>query len=196
MTNMRPFLLAILCGTLGAPAGAVAQTPPPLHVLKISSGPSGAETNGTFLLTEERSKFSRTADREVIVFFHWDGVPGPHKLEARWRSPDGGFTSNSVIEYMAAERRFGAYWRIAITPNMQLGTWSIEATVDGQPGGRLTFDVTDAAAMTGTAKVNFRKSDLVLSSVKIPVPQGSGIYRAEIHLDGKPAWRGFVRITP
>ncbi len=142
-------VLVVLCGIPGVATTAAAQTPPPLHVLKIVAGPSGAENNGTFVLTEERLKFSRTADREVIVFFHWDGVPGPHKLEARWRSPDGGFTSNSTIDYTAAERRFGAYWRIAISPTMQLGMWSIEATVDGQPGGRLSFEVTDAAAEKG-----------------------------------------------
>jgi hypothetical protein len=151
MSKSIPVFLGLLCAALCVPAVAVSQTAPaPLHVLKISSGPSGTETNGTFLLTEQREKFSRTADREVIVLFSWEGVPGPHKLEAKWRSPDGGFTSNSVIDYVAAERRFGAYWRIAITPNMQLGMWSLEATVDGQPGGRFTFEVTDAANLTGT----------------------------------------------
>ena len=149
MLKMSRALVILVSSVVGASIPAAAQTPP-LHVLKIAAGPSGAENNGNFVLTEERLKFSRTADREVIVFFHWDGVPGSHKLEARWRSPDGGFTSNSTIDYTAAERRFGAYWRIAITPTMQLGTWNIEATVDGQPGGRLSFEVIDAAAEKGT----------------------------------------------
>lgn len=127
------------------------QTPAPLHVLKISAGPSGAETKGAFAMTEERSTFSRATDREVIVLFQWDGVPGPHKLEARWRSPDGAFTSTSAIDYTAADRRFGAFWRMAITPGMQLGTWSIEATVDRQPAGRFSFEVTDAAVAAGVA---------------------------------------------
>jgi len=152
MVKTVPILLGVLSIALSHQTGAMSQTSaaPPLHVLKINAGPSGAEAKGTFVLTEERAKFSRTADREVIVLFSWEGVPGAHKLEARWRSPDGGFTSNSVIDYVASERRFGAYWRMAITPNMQLGMWSIEATVDGQPGGRFTFEITDAAALTGT----------------------------------------------
>jgi hypothetical protein len=122
-------------------ASAVAQAP--LNVLKITAGPTGAESNGTFVLTEERTVFSRVNDREVIVFFQWDGVPGAHKLVAQWRSPDGGLTSSSAIDYVAKDRRFGAYWRLSVSTTMPPGTWSIEATVDGQPGGRLTFDIRD-----------------------------------------------------
>jgi S1-C subfamily serine protease len=151
MLKMPRSLVLIACAVLVTAGAATAQTPPAVHVLKIAAGPSGAENNGAFVLTEERLKFSRTADREVIVFFHWDGVPGAHKLVAQWRSPDGGFTSNSTIDYKAAERRFGAYWRIAITPTMQLGMWSIEATVDGQPGGRLSFEIIDETAEKGSA---------------------------------------------
>lgn len=150
MTYILPVLLAVLCLAPGLAPVLAAQTPAPLHVLKISAGPAGTETKGVFVLTEERSTFSRATDREVIVFFHWEGVPGAHKLEARWRSPDGSFSSSSVIDYQAADRRFGAYWRIAITPTMQLGMWSIEATVDGQPGGRFTFEITDSAPPAGT----------------------------------------------
>lgn len=140
-------IMGLLCLSASRDLGEQTQSPP--HVLKISAGPSGAEAKGTFVLSEERSTFSRTTDREVIVVFQWEGVPGPHKLEARWRSPDGGFTSTSVIDYVASARRFGAYWSMAIAPTMQLGTWSIEATVDGQPSGRFSFEITDALVAAG-----------------------------------------------
>ena len=58
-------------------------------MLKIFAGPAGKEADGAFVLTEERTIFGRDDDREVIVMFEWDGVPGPHKLVAQWRSPDG-----------------------------------------------------------------------------------------------------------
>ena len=122
---------------------------PSLHVLKITSGPSGSEVNGALVLSEERSTFSRVHDREVLVYFMWDGVPGPHKLVASWRSPDGSLSSSSAIDYVASDRRFGAYWRFTLGPTVPTGTWSIEATVDGQPGGRYTFEVTDAAPPAG-----------------------------------------------
>jgi len=139
-------------------AGAVAQAP--LHVLKIAAGPTGAESNGTFSLTEERAVFSRVNDREVIVFFQWDGVPGAHKLVAQWRSPDGGLTSSSAIDYVAKDRRFGAYWRLSLSPTVPLGTWSIEATVDGQPGGRLTFDIRDEKVAAVVVKRPLTQAEL------------------------------------
>lgn len=137
-----PFLLQ------SAPTGTQS---PSLHVLRIVGGPAGKEVSGTFVLDEERSAFNRAVDREVIVHFQWEGVPGPHKLEARWRSPDGSYTSNSVVDYVAKSRRFGAYWTLTIGPSMQLGTWSIEAAVDGEPAGRFTFEITDANVAPGAA---------------------------------------------
>jgi hypothetical protein len=144
---------------------AVAQTPAspapaPVHVLKISAGPAGKEADGNFLLTEERTIFSRSGDREVIVLFQWDGVAGPHKLVAQWRSPDGGLGSSSALDYVARDRRFGGYWRLPISPAMPLGTWSIETTVDGQPAGRLTFEIKDEAVVPAVVKRPLVQADL------------------------------------
>jgi hypothetical protein len=131
-----------------------------LHVLRIAAGPKGAESNGTFALTEERSVFSRSDDREIVVFFEWDGVAGPHKLVAQWRSPDGGFTSSSAIDYVAKDRRFGAFWRLTVSPSMPLGMWSIEATVDGQPGGRFTFEIKEEKVVGAIVKRPLSAADL------------------------------------
>jgi len=156
------FLAVAIClssvGTyVQSPAGV---TPAPVHVLKIAAGPAGAEANGVYVLTEERTIFSRANDREVVVFFQWDGVGGPHKLVAQWRSPDGGLTSSSAIDYVAKDRRFGAYWRLTLSPTMPLGVWSIEATVDGQPGGRLTFEIKDEEVAAAVVKRPLTQPDL------------------------------------
>ena len=75
-------------------------------------------------------------------------------------------------------------------------TWAPRDKLKGQTSFHV-FDPGSRAIMSSKpTKVNFRKGELVLSSVKIPVPREPGIYRAESHLDGKAAWRGFVRITP
>ena len=110
-----------------------------LRVLKISAGPSGADKNGVFTLSEERSIFSRTTDRELIVFFQWEGSLGAHKLVAQWRSPDGNVSATSTMDYVAKDRRFGAYWPLYLSSSIALGTWSVEATVDGQPAGRYSL---------------------------------------------------------
>ena len=148
MTFMPVALILCLLSPL-LPSRTLQGHAPPLHVLKITAGPAGSEANGTFLFAEERSSFNRTHDKEVIVMFQWEGVPGPHRLAAHWRSPDGSATSESTLQYVAKERRFGAYWRIAIIPTMAPGTWSIEATVDGQPGGRFSFEITDNTVVPG-----------------------------------------------
>jgi hypothetical protein len=155
---MRPFRINFMSGLcLGlfllslVPTFATQQISP-VQVLKISAGPAGAESNGVFALSEERSVFSRSTDREVIVFFHWENVAGPHKLVAQWRSPDGGASSISAIDYNATDKRFGAYWRLPLSPAMPLGTWSIEATMNGRPAGRFTFEITDRTVHTAETK--------------------------------------------
>jgi hypothetical protein len=135
--------LRIVVSILLLTAATAAQQASPVHVLKISAGPAGTESNGVFAFSEERSIFSRSNDREVIVFFQWENVAGHHKLVAQWRSPDGGTGVTSAIDYTATAPRFGAYWTLAITRVMQLGTWSVDVTMDGRPAGRFTFEITD-----------------------------------------------------
>ncbi len=130
---------AVVIGTL-----AGAQQLPSITVLRIAAGPGGSESHGAFVLSEERDVFSRTSDREVVVVFQWEDVPGRHVLTATWRSPDGGATSASTIDYMAVDKRFGGVWRLPITPGMPLGRWSVDASVDGRPAGRYAFEITDA----------------------------------------------------
>jgi S1-C subfamily serine protease len=122
---------------------AVAQQVLPVHVLSISAGPSGSNVDGVFTLTEERSVFSRTTDREVVVLFRWRDRPGVHRLVAQWRSPDGAASATSAIDYEAREERFGAYWSLPLARTQPLGTWTIEVTMDGRPAGRFTFEVVD-----------------------------------------------------
>ena len=108
----------------------------PVQVLKVSSGPSGSEVNGNFVLTSERSVFNRNDGREVIVLFQWDAVPGPHRLVAQWRSPDSATTSSSTVNYIAREQRFGAYWSLPLSSSMTLGTWSWNGTMATLVGPR------------------------------------------------------------
>lgn len=159
-------LLSVLLSVLGSVcavglrAHQEAVQAAPIRVLRIAAGPSGTESRGTFVLSEERSVFSLTSDREVIVHFEWEGTPGPHKLVAQWRSPDGGLTSTSAIDYTAAERRFGAYWRLGLVPTMPPGQWSVDATVDGQPAGRFTFEVRSEAVASAVRKRPFTQAEL------------------------------------
>lgn len=135
------FLLCALA-TVPAPAQAPAAS---FRLIRVAAGPRGAEVGGEFKLEQERATFSRSSDTQVMIQFQWEGTPGLHRLGARWRSPTGGI-SISEIEYNAPGRVFGALWTLPITPSMSLGSWSIEATIDGLPSGAMTFEIVDASA--------------------------------------------------
>lgn len=154
----RRFLSVLLLIVLSIPLRAAAQQTGPVQVIRVTAGPAGTETNGVFTFSEERAVFSRIADREIIVFFQWQDVPGPHKLVALWSS--GGTSASSSIDYQAADRRFGAYWRIPVTADMPLGAWSIEVTMDGRPAGRFNFEVTDAKVAAAASKRTLSHAEL------------------------------------
>jgi hypothetical protein len=125
-----------------------AQTPAPVTLLRSAVGPSGQVRNGDYALDEERARFDPARDKQVVVLFQWQGAPGVHRMSVQWKSPDGGASTTPPIEYAAPDRRFGGYWPLTLTAQTAQGTWSAEAIVDGQPAGRLTFDV---RASDGTA---------------------------------------------
>jgi hypothetical protein len=120
-----------------AAAGAVQAT----TVLRIATGPQGAEVNGSYKLDEERTRFDPATDKAVVVLFEWQGAPGAHRLAVKWSSPGGALATSSAMDYVARDRRFGAYWTFPLTSTLPAGVWSVEATVDGQPGGRATFEL-------------------------------------------------------
>ena len=111
------FCTLLLAAGTAEPAAARGRQAAPLHVLRIAAGPAGSQVNDVFVFTEQRSTFNRSDDREVIVAFDWEGAPGPHKLVAVWRSQDGSVSSMSAMEYTARGRRFGAYWRLTLSPS-------------------------------------------------------------------------------
>ncbi len=58
------------------------------------------------------------------------------------------------------------------------------------------FDGENRTVMeTKPGKLDVRKDQRVLSSWTLPVPATAGVYRADALIDGKPIWRGFVRIS-
>ncbi len=123
-----------------------------LRLLSAAVGVGGGIVNGRYVLGEERAAFSRTDDKELIASFEWEGAPGVHRMVATWRGPDGTVSSSAPIEYQAKDRRFGAYWRFAVSPTMALGNWSVDVAVDSQPGGRLAFEVKGEAAAPGVIR--------------------------------------------
>ena len=141
-------IVAALTAGITFLAGQTKPAPAPLTVLRIAAGPHGEVRNNEFVLQEERTEFDPSRDKQVVVFFQWQGEPGLHRMIAQWKAPDGSSSTTSPVQYQAKDRRFGAYWSLTLSPMSAVGTWSIEATVDGQPGGRFTFNVLPASGGT------------------------------------------------
>lgn len=124
---------------------ALIQTPQaaaaPPTVLRVAVGPSGQLRSGNYVLDEERSRFDPAVDRQVIVLFQWEGVAGTHRMSVTWKSPDGAASTTPPVEYTANDRRFGGYWPLTLSAATAPGTWTVQATVDGQPAGQVTFEV-------------------------------------------------------
>jgi hypothetical protein len=74
--------------------------------------------------------------------------------------------------------------------------WNPQQRLRGQ-GTLRVFDADNRAVLESKpAKVDLRKGQFSLSSWQIPVPSAAGHYRVDAMIDGKPIWRGFVRIGP
>jgi S1-C subfamily serine protease len=146
--------VAVLATSTFTFASASQQSPATsdLRLLSAVVGVGGSVANGRYVLGEERAAFSRTDDKELIASFEWQGTPGVHRMVATWHGPDGTVSSSAPIDYQAKDRRFGAYWRFSVSPTMSLGNWSVDVTVDGQPGGRIGFEIKGEAAAPGVIR--------------------------------------------
>jgi hypothetical protein len=74
-------------------------------------------------------------------------------------------------------------------------TWSPQDNLKGQARLRIHDADNRVVADSKPKKTTLRRGGLSLVSWQIPMFAATGVYRAEVLLDDKPVWRGFVRIT-
>jgi hypothetical protein len=87
-------LLSLFVPSLGAQqAGGVAAAGQQVHVVRSIVGAKGEQRNGSFVMTEPRMVFCVPEDREVIVYFEWEGSKGVHHCEGNGERIDfnGGY---------------------------------------------------------------------------------------------------------
>ena len=140
--------LLLLAGSLplaGQEAGGVAASAPQVHLIRGVVGAKGEQRNGSFVMTEPRNTFYVPDDREVVVYFVWEGLAGKHHCEGTVRGPNGQFANMSSFDYNANQPRFAGYWKVPLSDSTSPGTWFFEAHVDGEPAGQLTFQVVPGA---------------------------------------------------
>jgi len=153
-----PFLLFCCTTALGgrwqqAPspnAGGVQASGPVFHVVRSVAGSKGSVQGGRYIMEDPRTIFYIPQDKQVIVYFEWEGPMGAHKFEGYWKSPDGKTAVISDFSFEAKDKRFGGYWTLTLSEAMQTGMWTLEARVDGEVTGTFSFQIL-STAMPGDA---------------------------------------------
>jgi S1-C subfamily serine protease len=130
-------------GTLPA-AGGVQPSAPQFHVLRSVSGSKGTPQGGRFVMDDPRTVFYTHQDKQVIVYFEWEGPRGQHKFEGFWKDPNGKLVIISDFQYEATANQFAGYWTMLLSDGAPVGVWTLEAHIDGESAGSHTFEVTAA----------------------------------------------------
>src|SRR6202030_1880612 len=141
----------VCCGCVAAqqgppsvPAGGVQPSAPRFRVLRSVSGSKGTPQGGRFVMDDPRSVFYAHQDKQVIVYFEWQGPRGHHKFEAFWKDPSGKLVIVSDFQYEATTNQFAGYWTMLLSEGATPGIWTLEARIDGESAGSHTFEVTSA----------------------------------------------------
>ncbi len=89
-------LATCLSGRISAQqSGGVTPGNSQVRLVRSVVGAKGEERNGSFVMTEPRTVFYVPEDRELIVYFEWEGAKGTHHCEGSVRGPGGQFATMS-----------------------------------------------------------------------------------------------------
>ncbi|HTZ32115.1 MAG TPA: serine protease [Methylomirabilota bacterium] len=145
-------------------AGGLAAAGPQVRMVRSVVGAKGEARNGSFVMTEPRSTFYVPDDREVIVYFEWEGTKGVHHCEGNVRGPNNEFASMSSFDYTATQPRFAGFWKVPLSESSPAGIWVFESKVDGETAGSVTFQVVVASKPENLEKAR-------------PIPTPAELYR-------------------
>jgi S1-C subfamily serine protease len=126
-----------------SPSGGARAGDPRFRLIRSVSGTKIHEESGRFEVEDARSVFYVPADKEVVVYFTWEGPAGKHHFEGVWHDPSGKVTLISVFDYEANATRFGGYFKLLLS-EAQPGGWLVEARIDGESAGAHAFQVVAA----------------------------------------------------
>ena len=147
LSMLRLLLLAATELTVCAPFLPAQLPTPGVRVVRVAAGPRGGVTAGEYRLDEERTTFDRSSQSQAVVHFQWEGTSGHYRMTGRWRGPSG-LSTSSEFDYRTNGPRFGAYWVLPLSPETPLGTWTLDALIDGVPAGSYSIEVTEGGPAT------------------------------------------------
>lgn len=163
LPRVRGIAAILLLATIAAPGLVRGQTPQPktpvaggaeaagprFRVVRSVAGSRGHQDGSLYVVEDSRTDFFLPEDKQVIVYFEWNGPTGPHHLEGHWKTPEGKIASLADFKYEAKTRRFGAYWTFLLTETMAPGLWTLDALIDGESAGSHTVQIVAAPKPPG-----------------------------------------------
>ncbi len=114
------------------------------RLVRSVSGSKVVDNGGRLSIEDARSVFYVPGDKEVDVYFTWEGPAGLHHFEGVWKKPDGKVTMISDFDYQADQKRFGGYFRMLLGDTPALGVWALDARIDGETAGTHNFQIVGA----------------------------------------------------
>ena len=121
--------------------GGVASAEPSFHLIRSICGSKGSQKGDHFVMEDPRSVFYLPEDKQVMIYFEWEGATGQHHFEGFWKNPEGKVVVLSDFSYEAKQKRFAGYWALPLTDSMAPGMWVMEAHVDGELAGTYNFQI-------------------------------------------------------
>lgn len=126
-------------------AGGVAAAAARFRLVTSVSGTKLHQESSRFAIDDPRTIFYIPDDKEVVVYFSWEGPAGAHHFEGVWKNPAGKPVLISEFDYNPDQTRFGGYFKMLLTEAPAIGTWTVEARIDGESAGAHTFQISAAA---------------------------------------------------
>ena len=116
---------------------------PVFRVVRSVSGTKISEQGGRYVVEDPRTVFYAPDDRQIVVYFTWEGPSGKHHFEGLWKDPAGKIAMSSDFDYQSDQPRFGGYFRMLVGDAPATGVWTMEARIDGETAGTHTFQITN-----------------------------------------------------
>jgi Trypsin-like peptidase domain len=133
-------LLPVLVAALAATPAQPETEPADLRLVRSVSGTRGKAIGNRYEVEDPRTVFS-PEDRQLVVYFEWDGAPGRYQFEGRWKDPSGNVVLTSPADSQARGRRIGVYWTLGLPANAVPGLWALEAHAGGRVVGTHAFEI-------------------------------------------------------
>src|SRR6266550_1577203 len=147
---------------------------PTFRSVRSVSGSKVLDQGGRYTVEDPRTVFYAPADKQVVVYFTWEGPAGAHHFEGLWKNPDGKVVMTSDFDYKPEQRRFGGYFKMLLGDTPATGVWTVEARIDGETAGTHNFQITMAPrpdnVMTTAARRLMSPADIYNRAAAASVP--------------------------